>query len=155
MGTDSGSHYRAEIKDANNEAKANALAASEEYTDEQMREDLFERTDTRFYPWFQDHVKRSARRSFTPEYFMMGLVEEINKLRDEIKQINTSASNCQSNCGKPWAGSDENLKMEYDSVKERLRDLTCQLEEKSKIFQDTESSLRTEVIISTFYIIDQ
>lgn len=78
------------------------------------------------------------------------LVEEINKLRDEIKQINTSASNCQSNCGKPWAGSDENLKMEYDSVKERLRDLTCQLEEKSKIFQDTESSLRTEVIISTF-----
>ena len=83
------------------------------------------------------------------------LGEEINKLRDEIKQINTSASNCQSNCGKPWAGSDENLKMEYDSVKERLRDLTCQLEEKSKIFQDTESSLRTEVIISTFYIIDQ
>ena len=80
------------------------------------------------------------------------LVEEINKLRDEIKQINTSASNCQSNCGKPWAGSDENLKMEYDSVKERLRDLTCQLEEKSKIFQDTESSLRTEVTISTFYI---
>ena len=78
------------------------------------------------------------------------LGEEINKLRDEIKQINTSASNCQSNCGKPWAGSDENLKMEYDSVKERLRDLTCQLEEKSKIFQDTESSLRTEVIISTF-----
>jgi len=73
------------------------------------------------------------------------LVEEINKLRDEIKQINTSASNCQSNCGKPWAGSDENLKMEYDSVKERLRDLTCQLEEKSKIFQDTESSLRTEL----------
>ena len=76
------------------------------------------------------------------------LLEEISKLRDEIKQINTSADNCQSNCGKPWAGSDENLKMEYDSVKERLRDLTCQLEEKSKIFQDTESSLRTEVIIT-------
>ena len=72
-------------KDPKNQAIALASldSSDEEYTDEQMREDLFERTDTRFYPWFQDHVKRSARRSFTPEYFMMGLVEEISKYKKE------------------------------------------------------------------------
>ena len=72
-------------KDPKNQAIALASldSSDEEYTDKQMREDLFERTDTRFYPWFQDHVKRSARRSFTPEYFMMGLVEEISKYKKE------------------------------------------------------------------------
>ena len=74
-------------KDPKNKAIALANlgldSSDEEYTDEQMREDLYERTDTRFYPWFQDHVKRSARRSFTPEYFMMGLVEEISKYKKE------------------------------------------------------------------------
>ena len=45
----------------------------------EMREDMFRRTDTPFYPWFQDHVKRSAKRSFTADYFMLGLVEEFNK----------------------------------------------------------------------------
>ena len=72
-------------KDPKNQAIALASldSSDEEYTDEQMRDDLYERTDTRFYPWFQDHVKRSARRSFTPEYFMMGLVEEISKYKKE------------------------------------------------------------------------
>ena len=74
-------------KDPKNKAVALANlgldSSDEEYTDEQMRDDLYERTDTPFYPWFQDHVKRSARRSFTPEYFMMGLVEEINKYKQE------------------------------------------------------------------------
>ena len=72
-------------KDPKNKAIALASldSSDEEYTDEQMRDDLYERTDTPFYPWFQDHVKRSARRSFTPEYFMMGLVEEINKYKQE------------------------------------------------------------------------
>ena len=74
------------------------------------------------------------------------LGEEINKLRDEIKQMNTSGSNYHSNCGK-HAGCDEHLKMEHEAVKERLRALTCHLEEKCKIFQDTESSLRAEVIM--------
>ena len=59
---------------ANNEAKAKALATSEEYTDEQMQEDMIKRTVTPFFPWFQKHVRRSARRSFTPEYLVLGRV---------------------------------------------------------------------------------
>ena len=72
-------------KDPKNKAIALASldSSDEEYTDEQMRDDLYERTDTPFYPWFQDHVKRSARRSFTPEYLLLGLVEEINKYKQE------------------------------------------------------------------------
>ena len=42
---------------------------------------------------------------------------------------------------------DESLKVECDAVKEKLRDMTCHLEEKCKQFQDTESSLRAEVLM--------
>ena len=52
----------------------------------EMREDMFRRTDTPFYPWFQDHVKRSAKRSFTADYFMLGLVEEFNKYNLEKRK---------------------------------------------------------------------
>ena len=72
---------------ANNEAKANALAASEEYTDEQMQEDMIKRTVTPFFPWFQKHVRRSARRSFSPEYLVLGLVEEVSKYKKERRKV--------------------------------------------------------------------
>ena len=74
------------------------------------------------------------------------LQEEINKLRDEIKHLNSSASNYDSNCGRE-TGCEEKLKMEYEAVKERLRDVTCHLQEKCNIFKETESSLRAEVIM--------
>ena len=67
------------------------------------------------------------------------LCEEINRLRDEI---NLGGSRELANCENL---GDESLKMECDAVKEKLRDMTCHLEEKYKQFQDTESSLRSEV----------
>ena len=72
---------------ANNEAKAKALATSEEYTDEQMQEEMIKRTVTPFFPWFQKHVRRSAKRSFTPEYLMLGLMEEIGKYAEERRKL--------------------------------------------------------------------
>ena len=72
---------------ANNEAKAKALATSEEYTDEQMQEDMIKRTVTPFFSWFQKHVRRSARRSFTPEYLVLGLVEEVSKYKRERRKV--------------------------------------------------------------------
>ena len=51
--------------------------------DEQMREDTMKRSNTPFYPWFRDHVRRSAKRSFTPEYFTMGLMDEVGKYKEE------------------------------------------------------------------------
>ena len=71
--------------------------------------------------------------------------EEITRLRDEINQQSAMRSTDELNDEKIYL-EDESLKMEFDAVKEKLRDLTCHLEEKSKHFQDTESSLRTEVI---------
>ena len=72
---------------SNDEAKAKALATSHEYTDEQMLEDMWKRTDTTFFPWFQKHVRRSARRSFTPEYLVLGLVEEVSKYKRERRKV--------------------------------------------------------------------
>ena len=72
---------------SNDEAKAKALATSHEYTDEQMLEDMWKRTDTPFFPWFQRHVRRSAKRSFTPEYLMLGLMEEIGKYAEERRKL--------------------------------------------------------------------
>ena len=57
--------------------------ADEDYTDEQMQEDMIKRTNTPLVPWFQKHVRRSAKRSFTPEYMMLGLVEQISKYKQE------------------------------------------------------------------------
>ena len=71
------------------------------------------------------------------------LCEEINRLRDEI---NLGGSRELANCENLALG-DESLKMECDAVKEKLRDMTCHLEEKYKQFQDTESSLRSEVCL--------
>ena len=51
--------------------------------DEQMQEDTMKRSNTPFYPWFRDHVRRSAKRSFTPEYFTMGLMDEVGKYKEE------------------------------------------------------------------------
>ena len=57
--------------------------ADEDYTDEQMQEDMIKRTNTPLVPWFQKHVRRSAKRSFTPEYLVLGLVEQISKYKQE------------------------------------------------------------------------
>ncbi len=72
------------------------------------------------------------------------LGEEINRLRDEISLASLGGSREPGNCENLSLG-DESLKMECDAVKEKLRDMTCHLEEKCKQFQDTESSLRSEV----------
>ena len=72
------------------------------------------------------------------------LGEEINRLRDEISLASLGGSRELGNCENLSLG-DESLKMECDAVKEKLRDMTCHLEEKCKQFQDTESSLRSEV----------
>ena len=77
------------------------------------------------------------------------LCEEINRLRDEI---NLGGSRELGNCENLSLG-DESLKMECDSVKEKLRDMTCHLEEKYKQFQDTESSLRSEVCYSCYILV--
>ena len=61
----------------------NKMLRKNTQTSFKMREDMLSRTDTPFYPWFQDHVKRSSKRSFTADYFTVGLVEEINKYKME------------------------------------------------------------------------
>ena len=61
--------------------------ADEYYTDEQMQEDMIKKTNTPLFPWFQKHVRRSARRSFTPEYLMLGLVEQISKYKQERGKV--------------------------------------------------------------------
>ena len=71
------------------------------------------------------------------------LCEEIGRLRDEIS---LGGSRESGQCENLSLG-DESLKVECDAVKEKLRDMTCHLEEKCKQFQDTESSLRAEVLM--------
>ena len=61
--------------------------ADEDYTDEQMQEDMIKRTNTPLVPWFQKHVRRSAKRSFTPEYLVLGLVEEVSKYKRERRKV--------------------------------------------------------------------
>ena len=70
--------------------------------------------------------------------------EEINRLRDEISVAWQGGSREPGDCENLSLG-DESLKMECDAVKEKLRNMTCHLEEKCKQFQDTETSLRSEV----------
>ena len=70
--------------------------------------------------------------------------EEINRLRDEISVAWLGGSREPGDCENLSLG-DESLKMECDAVKEKLRNMTCHLEEKCKQFQDTETSLRSEV----------
>ena len=61
----------------------NKILRKNTQTSFKMREDMLNRTNTSFYPWFQDHVKRSSKRSFTADYFTVGLVEEISKYKEE------------------------------------------------------------------------
>ena len=70
--------------------------------------------------------------------------EEINRLRDEISVAWQGGSREPGDCENLSLG-DESLKMECEAVKEKLRIMTCHLEEKCKQFQDTETSLRSEV----------
>ena len=70
--------------------------------------------------------------------------EEINRLRDEISVACLGGSRVLGDCENLSLG-DETLKMECDAVKEKLRNMTCHLEEKCKQFHDTETSLRSEV----------
>ena len=72
---------------SNDEAKAKALAISVDYTDDQLQEDMVRRTDTPFVSWFQKHVRRSAKRPFTPGYLMLGLVEEISMYAKERRKL--------------------------------------------------------------------
>ena len=67
------------------------------------------------------------------------LGEEVRRLREEVT-CHVPAPTCDEG-----GQTGENLRLECDAVKEKLRELTAQLEEKCKQFQDTEASLRTEV----------
>merc|ERR1719474_191323 len=86
----------------------------------------------------RDSISEIEQRSSVRERRM---VEEMNRLRDECS---VRGSNDKLNYEK-LSGHDENLKLEYDAIKAKLRDLTCHLEEKCKHFHETESSLRTEL----------
>ena len=68
------------------------------------------------------------------------LGEEVRRLREEVT-CHVAAPTCDEEGGQ----TGENLRLECDAVKEKLREMTAQLEEKCKLFQDTEASLRTEV----------
>lgn len=52
---------------------------SSDEEEERRKEETKISTRTPFYPWFQDHVQRSTKKSFTPLYYTLGLVEEMGK----------------------------------------------------------------------------
>ena len=52
---------------------------SSDEEEERRKEETKISTRTPFYPWFHDHVQRSTKKSFTPLYYTLGLVEEMGK----------------------------------------------------------------------------
>jgi len=70
--------------------------------------------------------------------------DQINRLREEIQHQNHSASNYEDAYDR-LRGQDDSLKMEIDNLKEKVTELTCELNQKSTQFQETEASLRSEL----------
>eukprot|EP00092_Neocalanus_flemingeri_P060393 GFUD01072374.1.p1 GENE.GFUD01072374.1~~GFUD01072374.1.p1 ORF type:complete len:2138 (-),score=539.44 GFUD01072374.1:426-6839(-) len=70
--------------------------------------------------------------------------EQIGRLREEVQHQNHSASNYEDAYDR-LRGQDDSLKMEIDNLKEKVTELTCELNQKSTQFQETESSLRSEL----------
>jgi len=70
--------------------------------------------------------------------------DQINRLREEIQHQNNSASNYEDAYDR-LRGQDDSLKMEIDNLKEKVTELTCELNQKSTQYQETESSLRSEL----------
>jgi len=70
--------------------------------------------------------------------------DQINRLREEIQHQNNSASNYEDAYDR-LRGQDDSLKLEIDSLKEKVTEITCELNQKSTQYQETEASLRSEL----------
>jgi len=70
--------------------------------------------------------------------------DQISRLREEVQHQNHSASNYEDAYDR-LRGQDDSLKMEIDNLKEKVTELTCELNQKSSQFQETEASLRSEL----------
>jgi len=70
--------------------------------------------------------------------------DQISRLREEIQHQNHSASNYEDAYDR-LRGQDDSLKMEIDNLKEKVSELTCELNQKSTQYQETEASLRSEL----------
>merc|ERR1711892_992038 len=75
--------------------------------------------------------------------------DQINRLREEIQHQNHSASNYEDAYDR-LRGQDDSLKMEIDILKEKVTELTSELNQKSTQYQETEASLRSELNRATF-----
>ena len=58
---------------------SSSSSSDDEEGERRMKEEGNIKTRTPFYPWFHDHVQRSAKSSFTPLYYTLGLMEEMSK----------------------------------------------------------------------------
>merc|ERR1719369_2269257 len=70
--------------------------------------------------------------------------DQINRLREEIQHQNNSASNYEDAYDR-LRGQDDSLKVEIDNLKEKVIELTSELNQKSTQYQETEASLRSEL----------
>jgi chromosome segregation ATPase len=70
--------------------------------------------------------------------------DQMSRLREEIQHQNHSASSYEDAYDR-LRGQDDSLKMELDNLKEKVTELTCELNQKSVQYQETEASLRSEV----------
>ena len=53
-----------------------------------------------YFPWFMDHVKTSLiKKSFSPLYFTVGLVEEVAELSEALASLPRSEENIMSEVG--------------------------------------------------------
>ena len=57
-------------------------------------------TTPSYFPWFMDHVKTSLiKKSFSPLYFTVGLVEEVAELSEALNSLSRSEENIASEVG--------------------------------------------------------
>ena len=57
-------------------------------------------TTPSYFPWFMDHVKTSLiKKSFSPLYFIVGLVEEVAELSEALNSLSRSEENITSEVG--------------------------------------------------------
>merc|ERR1719309_1487211 len=70
--------------------------------------------------------------------------DQISRLREEIQHQNHSASNYEDAYDR-LRGQDDSLKIEIDNLKEKVYELTCELNQKTTQYQETEASLRSEL----------
>ena len=57
-------------------------------------------TTPTYFPWFMEHVKTSLiKKSFSPLYFTVGLVEEVAELSEALNSLSRSEENIRSEVG--------------------------------------------------------